>query len=61
MRLLQRQADGSFSLVEHFDDMPRYAIIPQRGSDNEEVTFKDIPDGHGKDKQGYRKLVSCSQ
>jgi hypothetical protein len=62
MRLLQLQADGSVSLVEHFNDIPRYAILSHTwGSDAEEVTFKDVINGKGREKKGYLKLIFCGQ
>ncbi|KAH7084570.1 heterokaryon incompatibility protein-domain-containing protein [Paraphoma chrysanthemicola] len=62
MRLLQMDADGAFSLDEYFSDIPRYAILSHRwGADNEEVTFKDLEEGTGKSKAGYRKLTFCGK
>jgi hypothetical protein len=61
MRLLRLEEDGGFSLIECFGkDIPRYAILSHTwGADQEEVTFKDLIDGAGKNKTGYRKLVFC--
>ena len=53
MRLLECSSTGEFVLTEDFvgDDVPRYAILSHTwGADNEEVTFKDLMDGTGKDK-----------
>jgi hypothetical protein len=61
MRLLRLEDDGGFSLVEYFGrDIPPYAILSHTwGADNEEVTFKDLMEGKGKSKTGYRKLIFC--
>jgi hypothetical protein len=64
MRLLKRLPDSDdFSLVEYVgDSVPPYAILSHTwGLDNDEVTFKDIMKGRGKDKPGYRKLSFCSK
>ncbi|KAH8724797.1 heterokaryon incompatibility protein-domain-containing protein [Phaeosphaeriaceae sp. PMI808] len=63
MRLLQLQDDGGFSLVEHVgNNIPPYAILSHTwGSDNDEVTFRDLVEGRGKDKTGYRKLTFCGE
>lgn len=61
MRLLRLEDDGGFSLVEFFgSDIPRYAILSHTwGADHEEVTFKDLTEGKGESKPGYRKLTFC--
>ncbi|PVH91620.1 hypothetical protein DM02DRAFT_333473 [Periconia macrospinosa] len=63
MRLLQLQDDGEFSLVEHIgSNIPPYAILSHTwGADREEVTFKDLIEGTGKNKAGYRKLTFCGE
>ncbi|RYP49603.1 hypothetical protein DL768_004724 [Monosporascus sp. mg162] len=63
MRLLQLEDDGGFRLVECFGkNIPRYAILSHTwGADHEEVTFKDLTEGAGKNKTGYRKLVFCGK
>jgi hypothetical protein len=64
MRLLQRLPDdGGFSLVSRVGkDIPPYAILSHTwDSDNDEVTFKEISEGEGKGKSGYRKLSFCSK
>jgi hypothetical protein len=64
MRLLQRLPDdGGFSLIYHDgNDIPPYAILSHTwGSDNDEVTFKDMIEGEGKSKSGYHKLNFCSK
>jgi len=63
MRLLQLQDDGDFSLVEHMGGgVPPYAILSHTwGSDNDEVTCRDLIKGKGNDKTGYRKLTFCGK
>jgi hypothetical protein len=62
MRLLQQQPDGTFSLVEYIHVPPPYAILSHTwGSDETEVTFRDIESGKGKSKPGYQKLIFCAQ
>jgi hypothetical protein len=62
MRLLQLRDNGDFSLVEHVGkEIPPYAILSHTwGADKEEVSFKDLIEGIGKNKAGYRKLVFCA-
>ncbi|KAF2963124.1 hypothetical protein GQX73_g10456 [Xylaria multiplex] len=61
MRLLTTQPDGSLALTEDLnEDIPQYAILSHTwGSDNEEVTFRDISEGTGQQKEGYRKIEFC--
>jgi hypothetical protein len=61
MRLLKLNDDGSFSLDTFSGHtVPPYAILSHTwGSDNEEVTFKDIKDGSSSNKLGYQKLSFC--
>ena len=61
MRLLRLEEDGGFRLVEFVGkSTPPYAIISHTwGADDEEVTFKDLIDGTGKTKAGYRKIHFC--
>lgn len=64
MRLLRRPSENdSFSLVERVgNDIPPYAILSHTwGSDEDEVTYKDILKGRGKSKSGYRKLTFCGE
>ncbi|KAI3326449.1 kinesin light chain 1 [Xylariaceae sp. AK1471] len=57
MRLLQRQDDGSFTLTKDLiDSTPPYAILSHTwGEDDEEVVFKEIIEGVGQQKDGYRQ------
>jgi ankyrin repeat protein len=61
MRLLQIGESGTFSLVERTgSNIPPYAILSHTwGADEEEVTFRDLVDGTGVTKVGYRKIRFC--
>ncbi|OCK73088.1 HET-domain-containing protein [Lepidopterella palustris CBS 459.81] len=64
MRLLKRNDNGDFSLIEFVGDRipPPYAILSHTwGADDEEVTFKDLRKGTGKNKPGYAKIYFCAQ
>ena len=59
MRLLEHNAAGEICLTNEFleDKVPRYAIL----SGNEEVSFKDLMEGTGKNKLGYDKIQFCGK
>jgi hypothetical protein len=61
MRRLQIEDDSSLSLIERVGgDIPPYDILSHTWGDNEdEVTFKDITKGRGKEKVGYQKIEFC--
>jgi Heterokaryon incompatibility protein (HET) len=63
MRLIFSEGPGNISLVELYDDsIPRYAILSHTwGPDEEEVTFKDLIEGTGKNKDGYNKIEFCRE
>lgn len=64
MRLLVQNSSGDFNLTKEFveDDVPEYAILSHMwGADIDEVTFKDLIDGTGKDKAGYQKIRFCGE
>ncbi|KAF1992897.1 HET-domain-containing protein [Amniculicola lignicola CBS 123094] len=63
MRLLRRSDTGEFSLTQFPDEaIPPYAILSHTwGADGEEVTFKDLTNGTGKDKLGYVKIRFCGE
>jgi hypothetical protein len=64
MRLLEYNNDGEFSLTKNFigDDIPEYAILSHTWeADTDEVTFKDLIDGTGKGKSGYKKIRFCGE
>ncbi|KAF2682496.1 HET-domain-containing protein [Lentithecium fluviatile CBS 122367] len=64
MRLLLHSNTGELSLTKEFlgdDIIPPYAILSHTWKDGEEVTFKDLIDGTGQDKAGYKKIWFCGQ
>lgn len=67
MRLLHFEdgtfQDGKVSLVEFSSNtIPRYGILSHTwGPDDEEVTLRDIVEGTGQHKRGYRKIRLCGQ
>ncbi|RYP03115.1 hypothetical protein DL765_010598 [Monosporascus sp. GIB2] len=63
MRLLRLEDDGEYSLIEFVGhNIPRYAILSHTwGADDEELTFKDLVGGTGKNKAGYRKIRFCGK
>jgi len=61
MRLLKLD-DGEFSLIERIGKIPPFAILSHTwGAEAEEVTFKDLTKGTGKNKPGYAKLRFCAR
>jgi len=63
MRLLELRDNGEFSLTKDIvnNEQP-YAILSHTwGDDDEEVTFKDLTEGSGKTKVGYRKILFCGE
>jgi hypothetical protein len=63
MRLLHANNDSSFSLTSFSrDQIPSYAILSHTWeADDSEVSFKDLTDGVGHDKPGYRKIQFCGE
>jgi hypothetical protein len=63
MRLLRVNENGDFSLTKDIINNTRpYAILSHTwGEDDEEVNFKDLMDGSGETKTGYRKLRFCAE
>jgi hypothetical protein len=64
MRLLERNSAGQLSRTKDLigDDIPKYAILSHTwGVDTEEVTFKDMIDGTGGAKSGYKKIWFCGE
>jgi hypothetical protein len=61
MRLLEDVGHGKLKLVEkHDNDIPRYAILSHTwGADGDEVTFRDLMKGTGRNKIGYQKIEFC--
>jgi hypothetical protein len=61
MRLLKRDDDGYFNLVDYNNNSPPYAILSHTwgtGKDDE-VTFNDIVQRTGSNKPGFTKLEFC--
>ncbi|CAN9410721.1 unnamed protein product [Alternaria alternata] len=64
MRLLQIQANGSFSLVSREStSIPQYAILSHTWSENneDEVSYDDMRNETGTEKSGYAKLKFCAE
>jgi hypothetical protein len=63
MRLLSVGEEGRFSLKEYTENnAPPYAILSHTwGQGDEEVVFKDLAEGKGKEKPGFQKLVFCAK
>ncbi|KAF2692159.1 HET-domain-containing protein [Lentithecium fluviatile CBS 122367] len=63
MRLLKFEDSGELSVAECFgDNIPPYAILSHTwGADHEEVTFKDVTRGKGRNKDGYTKIRFCGK
>jgi hypothetical protein len=61
MRLLEDDGHGNLSLIEkHNNDIPRYAILSHTwGADGDEVTYRDLIKGTGRNKPGYKKIDFC--
>ena len=63
MRLLKYDEHGEVCLTEDLlgkDEIPPYAILSHTWG-NEEVTFEDLTNGTGKEKNGYDKIRFCMQ
>jgi hypothetical protein len=65
MRLLKYGDDGELSITTDLangDKIPPYAILSHTwGADATEVTFQDLINGTGKNKDGYRKIRFCQE
>jgi hypothetical protein len=62
MRLLEYNNNGELSLTKDFvsGGIPEYAILSHTwGADTDEVTYRDLIDGTGKNKVGYKKIRFC--
>ncbi|KAH8723423.1 hypothetical protein GQ44DRAFT_710251 [Phaeosphaeriaceae sp. PMI808] len=62
MRLIHSDT-SEFSLTKEFlgdDTIPPYAILSHTWRESHEVTFRDLIDGTGKSKAGY-KIQFCGQ
>jgi hypothetical protein len=62
MRLLELKSNGDVSLTKDLiSKIPPYAILSHTwGNDDEEITFKDLTEGSGKTKRGYKKIFFCA-
>jgi hypothetical protein len=63
MRLLELKDNGTFGLTKDIiNNKQPYAILSHTwGDDDEEVNFKDLTEGSGKTKAGYRKILFCGE
>ncbi|KAF2260426.1 TPR-like protein [Lojkania enalia] len=63
MRLLHRNSHGDLTFTDDLHDgIPAYAILSHTwGKDEEEVTFRDMKDGSGRGKKGYKKIKFCGE
>jgi hypothetical protein len=65
MRLLSYTDDvDGFILTKDFIgdvDIPPYAILSHTWEDGEEITFNELKDGTGREKNGYKKIQFCGQ
>jgi hypothetical protein len=64
MRLLHYNNNGELSLTKDFvsGEIPKYAILSHTwGADTEEVIYRDLIDGTGKNKIGYNKIRFCGE
>src|SRR6266542_3534445 len=64
MRFLQRNSASEFSLTKDFGSgkIPEYAILSHTwGEDGKEVTYRDLIDGTGMNKDGYEKIRFCGE
>ena len=64
MRLLEYNSNGEFSLTKDFvgGEIPKYAILSHTwGPDRDEVTYRDVIDGTGKNKVGFEKIRFCGE
>ena len=60
MRLLECSVVNFKLTNDLVRDIPSYAILSHTwGPDTEEVTFRDLVDGTGRDKTGYEKIRFC--
>ncbi|KAH7064401.1 heterokaryon incompatibility protein-domain-containing protein [Paraphoma chrysanthemicola] len=63
MRLLQLKDNYEVPFVNFIgDEIPPYAILSHTwGPNDSEVSYEDIVGGVGKNKAGYKKIVSCGR
>jgi hypothetical protein len=63
MHLLALKGEDTFRLTEFVGkDIPVYAILSHTwGLDSDEVTFKNLVEGIGMGKSGYKKIMFCGK
>lgn len=64
MRLIRIHSDGRLSLVQSIDNKPirPYGILSHTWLlAEDEVTFKDMEQGHGMEKKGFAKIKFCAE
>jgi hypothetical protein len=64
MRLLTRTGGNKLILTDDLpsENIPCYAILSHTwGPNTDEVTYRDLMDGTGKDKVGYEKIQFCAE
>ena len=65
MRLLKYTKANNFTLTEEYIGdaiIPPYAILSHTWLQaKDEVTFKDLQDGNGRNKDGYKKIQFCGE
>jgi hypothetical protein len=63
MRLLELEDNGKLSLTQDIvNNEGQYAILSHTwGDDDEEVSFKDLTEGSGETKAGYKKVLFCAE
>lgn len=61
IRLIEDEGQGRLRLVPFDDDaIPQYAILSHTWiADDQEVKFKDMTEGTGRSKEGYKKIEFC--
>lgn len=62
MRLIRPDNEGGLDLVEHYTDIPPFAILSHTWGDlSQEVLYKDLLDGAYESKVGYQKVLFCQK
>jgi hypothetical protein len=64
MRLLRGDSGGGLVLTEDYvgdEDVPPYAILSHTWTKGDEVTFKDLIEGTGRNKAGFSKIQFCGE
>jgi hypothetical protein len=64
MRLLRCDDDGRLSFTRNLISraaIPPYAILSHTWQNDEEVTYNELIEGGGINKEGYKKILSCAR